>query len=272
MANDLGFKLMSLNSLWYPHYYARTGYYTLLGAETAQGLPNDQIFYAFLRGAAKQYGLRVWGDASIGNRWWGPEGPKDCNSCTCSEHGTSLALMRALMYQQLLYNSAIFSFENGWMCGPNNTQLSPIGSIQKAGKSFVDGQSESVGIQAGIGSHITQFGILLDYFAGFQPPRHLYQGVAFRIWGTIPWEKADFWTHGVLDTVYPGYETASFFHNESGFLTPTPFGDAADMLLSDVPLWLLQQYPGVVVGSALRAMRKEISSKLEAYVASEAAW
>jgi hypothetical protein len=40
----------------------------MLGAETAQGLPNDQLFYAFLRGAAKQYGLLIWGDASIGNR------------------------------------------------------------------------------------------------------------------------------------------------------------------------------------------------------------
>ena len=32
MESDLGFKLMSLNSLWYPHYFAASGYYTMLGA------------------------------------------------------------------------------------------------------------------------------------------------------------------------------------------------------------------------------------------------
>lgn len=56
MADDLGNKLMALNSLWDTHYFARSGFYTALGAETAQGLPNAQLFYAFLRGAAKQFG------------------------------------------------------------------------------------------------------------------------------------------------------------------------------------------------------------------------
>ena len=37
MESDLGHKLMTLNSLWYPHYLAATGEYTMVGAETAQG-------------------------------------------------------------------------------------------------------------------------------------------------------------------------------------------------------------------------------------------
>lgn len=78
LESDLGFRMMSLNSLYYPHYFALSGYYTSLGAETAQGLPNDQMFYAFLRGAAKQYGTLIWGCASIGNRWWGSEGIFSC--------------------------------------------------------------------------------------------------------------------------------------------------------------------------------------------------
>ena len=171
------------------------GLYTLLGAETAQGLPNDQIFYAFLRGGAKQYGTRIWGDASVGNRfvplelvggqtsfcrtrrppnafvllppfvssahpgrkwhanmnvamgdpfgacagfdaaarrWWGPEGPKECTAnaagteCVCTDMGTSLSLLRRLMYQQLMYNSAIFSFEAGYTCAAHNASLPPI--------------------------------------------------------------------------------------------------------------------------------------------------
>lgn len=59
MADDLGNKLMALNSLWYTHYFAKSGFYTMLGAETAQGLPNAQLFYSFLRGAAKQFGTWI---------------------------------------------------------------------------------------------------------------------------------------------------------------------------------------------------------------------
>ena len=42
--------------------FAKTGFYTALGAETAQGLPNAQIFYSFLRGAGQSPGpkTRLW--------------------------------------------------------------------------------------------------------------------------------------------------------------------------------------------------------------------
>jgi hypothetical protein len=92
MADDLGNRLMSLNSLWNPYYFARSGFYTALGFESAQGLPNpqvrdyttahirqqlllihcpSQISCSFLRGAAKQYGTWTWSSVSIfkTNRW-----------------------------------------------------------------------------------------------------------------------------------------------------------------------------------------------------------
>ena len=106
MADDLGNKLMALNSLWDTHYYAKSGFYTMLGAETAQGLPNAQLFYSFLRGAAKQFGTWIWGNASIYNRF----GFKSCANQTvggelmvvCNDAGTSLSLFRRLMYTYLL--------------------------------------------------------------------------------------------------------------------------------------------------------------------------
>ena len=57
----------------------------------------------------------------------------------------------------------------------------------------------------------------------------------YRVWGNVPWSGGDFLTHGVLNRLYPGYEQASYFHNEAGFLTATPHGDTADVLLSDAP-------------------------------------
>ena len=268
LTDDLGSRMMSLNSLWFTHYFASTGLYTLIGAETAQGLPNDQIFYAFLRGAAKQYGTRIWGDASVGNRWWGPEGPKECTAnaagteCVCTEMGTSLSLLRRLMYQQLMYNSAIFSFEGGYTCAARNASLpaiiGPIGKIQGAGKAFANRPG-------GVGVHIAQVGVLLDFFAGYTAPRHLYSESAYRVWGNIPWSSGDFFTHGVLNRLYPGYEASSYFHNEAGFLTSTPHGDTADVLLSDAPAWLLQRYPVLVCAGRLASMRAEVAAKLEAY-------
>ena len=64
--------------------------------------------------------------------------------------------------------------------------------------------------------------------------------------------------------LYPGYQDSSFFHNESGFATPTPYGDAADCLLSDAPAWLLDRYPLLVIAGALQG-GQEIRDKLEAY-------
>ena len=44
-------------------------------------------------------------------------------------------------------------------------------------------------------------------------------------------------TDGVLDMLYPGYQDSSYFRDERGFLTATPYGDSADCLLSDAPPW-----------------------------------
>jgi len=70
-----------------------------------------------------------------------------------------------------------------------------------------------------------------------------------------------------MDMLYPNYTSAGFFKDEEGFLAPTPYGDVADVLLSDAPLWLLQRYPVMVVGGALSVLPREARRKLEAYVA-----
>ena len=62
------------------------------------------------------------------------------------------------------------------------------------------------------------------------------------------------------------YGKSSYYHNESGFQTGTPYGDTADILLTDAPGWLLAQYAVVVLGSPLRVLRAELAEKLQAYV------
>lgn len=256
MCNELGNKMSTLVSLNFGHYFLKEGVYTLIGAETAQGLPNAQVYYAFIRGAGKQYGVPWFGNVSVYNRWgyktYGSEG---------ADHGptkgTSLSLMKRLMYSQILYNSVIVGSESGWFKGD---KLSPIGHIQQAARQWVKQNSQQ-------GVMITPIAVMLDFFSGWSFPRHLYSGNLYRVWGNLPYEAGDYLTDGVLDMFYPGYQNSSYFHDESGFITPTPYGDSVDCILSDAESWLLSRYPVLIVASELKG-GLEIQDKLQAYVES----
>ena len=288
MADDLGNKLISVDSLFNVHYFAHAGFHTMLGFETGEALPNPQVAYAFHRGAAKQYGQLIWGMVSIFDRHgfkkcWQPAGydPKNASSpCVCTEEGTSLSLMRRLMYTLLAYGGRAFSFEMLAGCqaphGPIGTggvsccgdphpgpPKSPIAQMQVSGVKFAQQQSMAQS------THVAQYAIFLDYFSGFQPPRSLYDfTTSYERWGKFDWNANDFATHGVLNMLYPGYDKSSFYVDETGFQTPTPFGDAADVLLSDATLQLLSRYPVVVATTSIISAKAEVSDKLSRYVTS----
>lgn len=257
MGDDLGHKHAALVSLNFGHYFLKEGTYTLIGAETAQALPNNQVYYAFIRGAGKQYGVPWFGNASLFNRWgyktYGAAGGSggDTHSPT---NGTSLSLMKRLLYSHILYNCVAVGFENGWFEGE---KLSPIGRIQQAAQRWVKEHGQP-------GVMHTPVALLLDFYSGWTVPRHLYWADVYRVWGNLPYEPGDYLTDAVLNLLYPGYQNSSYFHDESGFIAPTPYGDLADCLLTDVPLWILQRYPIVIVAGELRGGR-ELRDKLQAY-------
>ncbi|MCE5308096.1 MAG: hypothetical protein LLG20_10680 [Acidobacteriales bacterium] len=259
MTNDLGSRMSALVSLNFGHYFLKEGLYTLLGAETAQALPNSQVYYAFIRGAGKQYGVPWFGNASVFNRWgfknYGPQGKSD-GFAHGPAKGTSLSLMKRLMYSHILYNSMIVGFESGWI---ENNELTPIGSIQRAANRWVKNNGQPGVMQ-------TPIALMVDFYSGWSFPRHLYTSDVYRVWGNLPYERGDYLTHGVLDMLYPGYESSSYFHDETGFLTATPYGDSADVLLSDAPGWLLDRYPLLVLAGDLQ-IDEELRDKLRAYVA-----
>ncbi|HNQ87962.1 MAG TPA: hypothetical protein PKM73_04955 [Verrucomicrobiota bacterium] len=258
MGDDLGHKHATLVSLNFGHYFLKEGTYTLIGAETAQALPNNQVYYAFIRGAGKQYGVPWFGNASIFNRWgyktYGSSGGSggDTHGPT---HGTSLSLMKRLLYSHILYNCVAVGFENGWFDGDT---LSPIGRIQQSAQRWVCEHGQP-------GVMHTPVALLLDFHSGWAAPRHLYRSDVYQVWGNLPYEPGDYLTEAVLDLLYPGYQDSSYFRDESGFIAPTPFGDLADCLLSDAPLWVLERYPVVVVAGELRGGR-EVRDKLQSYV------
>lgn len=272
LAGDLGNKMATLVTLSFGHYFLKEGVYTLIGAEVAQALPNGQVYYSFIRGAGKQYGVLWFGNASVFNRWgyktYGSEG-KDQDYAHSPRLGTSLSLLKRLMYGQILYNSVLVGFENGWFYGDvagdqgwedssAGGELSPIGLIQRGAGRWLREAGQP-------GAMVTPIPLMVDFFAGWTFPRHLYTSDVYRVWGNLPYEPGDYLTDGVLDMLYPGYQDSSYFHDESGFLTPTPYGDAADCILSDAPAWLLARYPMLMVAGGLEG-GAEVRDKFEAYV------
>ena len=228
----------------------------MIGAETAQALPNNQVYYAFIRGAGKQYGVPWFGNASVWNRWgyktYGSSGGTG-GETHGPTNGTSLSLLKRLLYSHVLYNCVAVGFESGWFDGE---QLSPIGHIQQSAQLWVKEHGQP-------GVMHTPVALLLDFYSGWTFPRHLYTDKVYRVWGNLPYEPGDYFTDAVLDQLYPGYQNSSYFHDESGFLSPTPYGDMADCLLSDAPQWLLARYPVVVVAGELRGGRETLEKLLQ---------
>ena len=256
LGDDLGNRLATLVSLNFGHYYLKEGIYTTIGAETAQALPNGQVYYSWIRGAGKQYGVLWFGNASIFNRWgWKVYPNYSKNRENGPTKGTSLNLLKRLMYSQILYNSSMVGYENGWFIGE---ELGPIGKIQQSANKWLDANGMP-------GTMMTPVGVLSDFFCGWSFPRHLYTGHSYRVWGTLPYRPGDYMTNNVMDMLYPGYQDSSYFHDESGFMTPTPYSDSADNLLSDAPLWLLRRYPLLIAAGNLMG-RYETKDKLTKYV------
>ncbi len=281
MCDDLGNQMSALVSLGFGHYFVKEGNHSLLGAETAQALPNSQIYYSFIRGACKQYGILWFGNASCFNRWGykhydnedylspgGGEPPGGPVS------GSSLNLLKRLVYTHYMYNSVIVGFELGYLAelkkfhvpgfdttGKEDAEapyLSPIGAMQVAMGRFIEKHGRP-------GVMHTPVALLLDFYAGWAVPRHLYTDKVYQVWGGMPYEDGDYLTHGLLGMIYPGYEDSSYYHDERGFLSDTPYGDMADCILSDAADWVLSQY-GTIVAAGKLNIDRELCDKVSAFV------
>jgi hypothetical protein len=266
-----GGKMVALSSSTYAvHHWLKSGLYTLAGSETSQSNGNAQVLYAFVRGAGKQYGVLWYGQVSIFN-CFGYKIPGDPNpspDCTSqSSHsptcGTSLNLMKRLMYSQLAYNSAYFAFEGGLLFSSNNS-LTPIGTLQQSAKAFFAGHASS---PTTLGVHVPTMALLLDFYGGWARPcdsgNFEYKATS---WGLLPWDEADFFTDACLDTLFPGYRAGARLRNESAYQSPTPFGDAVDVLLSDVIPPVLSQYDTVILSHRLTTGSQDVASRLDDYV------
>lgn len=254
LGNCLDNKMAALLGLNFGHYFLKEGLYTYIGAETGQKLPNTQIYYSFIRGAGKQYGVPWFGNVSVFNRW----GYKNYSGTGggSPEHGTSLSLMKRLMYSHLMYNCSIAGFEMSFFM-PDGS-LSPIGKIQREAKIWAE-KNRDLGVMQ------TPVALLFDFRSGWMFPR---AGKApYMKWGNSPFGRGEYMADAILDTIYPDYRDCSYFRNELGYICPTPFGDIADCVLSDISAAQLKKYPFVIVATNLK-YSDELAETLRQYVRS----
>ncbi len=256
LTDELRNKMATLVSLNFGHYFLKEGVYTFIGAETAQGLPNAQVYYSFIRGASKQYGVPWFGNASVWNRWgeyktYGKTTAKNAGP----DKGTSLSLLKRLMYSHIFYNSYMVGFESGFI---SDDHLSPIGKIQYEARQWLEKFGQP-------GNMLTPVALMVDFYSGWSFPRHLYSGEIYKVWGNLPYDAGDYLTNDVIGMFYPGYQNSSYYHNEKGFNVATPYGDILDCLLSDAPSWLLKRYAVLVLAGNIHG-DLELKDKLEDYV------
>lgn len=259
VAADQGNWCSALSVLWYWHPILKEGYTVLAGSETQNKITNGQVQYMHLRGAGKQYGILWYGDVSVFDSW-GCKIYDDKNGYENVNKGGSLSLFKRSYYTQYMYNSTILSMEHGWCEGTwatNKGNLSPIGIMHDDCVDFVYKYGQP-------GVMVTQIALLNDFYSGWMPASHIAS--SFRVWNGMPYEAGDYLTDALVNMFYPNYDRSGFFHDETGAMCATPFGENVDALMSDARVEIMSQYPVMVAAGDLFSGGKELSDKITTYV------
>ena len=256
-------------SLNFSHYYGERGA-RLLGLETAQGLPSDTLMFAFLRGAGKQYGRLTYQASSIWNRF-GYNMYHDRKTTGSGGNagygygpnkGCSRSLHKRLFFCGYLDGHSIFGTETAQFTADEVAEgvpeLSPLGRQHLELHEWVKKHPDR-GVLA------TPVAFMLDFYNGWNMPRHLYRGDRYKIWGKFPYEKGDYLIDNVFRMVWPGYEDASYLRNERGFITSTPFGDLFDVITNRCHPDVLKQYSAVMLVGDVE-MTPDVVKRLSDYV------
>ena len=250
ISNDMHNYLTALSGEPMLHYFADMDGFRMLGAETGQALPSVNMWYTFIRGAGKQYGMQWFGNPSIYNRW----ATKDYNSPEGrnTHRGTSLSLLKRLWYVETMYNCSLIGFCQGQLAqSVSHTieiddrkvevrNLSSLGELNLEAIKWCKRHPER-------GVMYTPVALIWDFYTGWLPARSLYAAYPYLVWGNMPYEKGDHQIDMLFRSFFPGYEDCSYYYDEHGYLTATPCGDIFDVLLSNVPRFVLNRYNAALV-------------------------
>ena len=266
ICNDNMNYMNATGSLNFSHYYGELSHRTL-GLETAQGLPSDTLMFAFLRGASKQYGRLMTQATSVWNRFgWNVYNDRKTTGGNGYGYGPnkgcSLSLHKRLMLCSYLGGHSIVGSETAQFTADREPdgapQLSPLGRQHLRIREWVREHPDR-------GVMYTPMAFMLDFYNGWNMPRHLYRGDKYKVWGKLPYEKSDYLIDSVFRMVWPGYEDCSYLRDERGFITPTPFGDIFDVITNRCHPEVLRQYGAIMLMGEVE-LPSETAANLWAFV------
>jgi hypothetical protein len=292
--------------------WLESGFYSMVGTETAQTNGNVHVHWAVNRGAAKQHGVALHADVSVytGNGHKVPGDPNPTPSCTRnSDHGptcgTSFALMKRLLYTEMLYGASVVTVEGGAFYGrpdiSGNYTLTPIGRIQRALSQFASSLEAGTYASSDLKTqpphatsplqaprhawqkrstprpsgpyggfvHLSTVAVLHDAHAGWIMPctGSPNNPERFRAgFHNLPWGAPEFFLDGVLNATFPGYARGAWYSDESGYLGPAPYSDGVDKLGDDAPDWVLLRYDTILVTARLWRAPQTTRRRLRAVV------
>lgn len=251
--------LQQHNQDWGVHYVAK---------ERAMSLGGPQLFYrgtasivnnlATARSAARQYphpfivqfsgqpNLLVSNATAVLNNGATPiytlvESPFGPN------YGKSYALARQVLYLSWLNGARAFNWETGeFITSVAPDFQSPLGTFSKKASDLISSFGPTGPVQ-------TPIAVISEFYNVWQPPDVRNDGaINFLNAGDVPYAAGDYQLHGLKDFFYPHYLQCEKIYagnmGEDFALSPTPYGNSVDYLLSDVRPEALQRYGLLVWG------------------------
>ena len=230
--------------------------------------PQTQLRILFARGAARQYG-KYW------HTYIAP-GAHDAHSWTVNlymvrnrphdtlrnpEGGSSIAWVKRMIYLTYMWGTTSLRNESPAyqtdMTADGAVALSPMGKV--AAEFF-----EFAATHKNRGACYTPVGIMLDLMHGWGGHPIYPDHYPPMTWMRLQPEPSDYMKDALFQIIYPGqYDEI----NEWNILSPTPYGDLFDVMLSSASLEHIEAYPVLMlVGDVAADMSEQLVSRLEAYV------
>ena len=215
-----------------------------IGVETSEGIHASQVKRAFVRGAARQFGIPWYEQVSI---WYGPAIPSGDDSPATVKNGVtvgpdaghSLSHLARHWYTAWFSGAAyvmpessqtvLFTIPRDATEFPKNAELSQYGLKARALFRLMKGKD--------IGVPYTPFAVLISRFAG-----------RWTVWGK-PWgyceeTVGDKMMERFFDQLFIGQSKGP--GKEERYLCPSPYGDTFDVIVNDAERSAWDAYPVIL--------------------------
>ena len=301
--NHTGNRTVFLLNQGLSHYWGKGGFPTVMGAQIFYrgNAMSPNAHYAWIRGAAKQYGFLIEGYISTGTEWGG----KDWVSAQAREEAKQEIIdaygelipfpddprerARLLSTDAPAFQAMRLYYDSGPEKGLSLSVvrrvamhmylMGAIGLGTEAGyyERYAEGETpirmspygklfQEFGIYAeenpNPGVMQTPVALLLDFGSGWNTPNR----GRYRTWTCLPYTKGDHLTHNLLSFFYPNYELLGTYRNQRFAFTDTPYGDIVDVLLSDARPTLLERYSLIILSSTFEQDFNYLRFKLDNYI------